>query len=212
MDGVVSIQKNMNASGGFFFTGMSLPDYHPGDQAQPGSPIAQVVDPLGMDLVSKVSEQDHSNITAGQPVQVAFDALPGLPYKGTVKNVGGMSTHQFFDSAGAGGNFDVSIQLTNPDAHLRSGFTAQIVFVGATQKDVLYIPRQAVFLKDGKPIVYAKSGGGYDQREIKIQNETESRAAITGLKEGLQVALIDPTAPRKATSSSSASGGMEGTP
>jgi multidrug resistance efflux pump len=34
MDGLVSIQKNMNASGGFFFTGMSLPDYHPGDQVQ----------------------------------------------------------------------------------------------------------------------------------------------------------------------------------
>ena len=36
MDGLVSIQKNMNASGGFFFTGMSLPDYRPGDQVQAG--------------------------------------------------------------------------------------------------------------------------------------------------------------------------------
>lgn len=39
MDGLISIQKNMNASGGFFFTGMSLPDYRPGDQVQPGSAI-----------------------------------------------------------------------------------------------------------------------------------------------------------------------------
>ena len=44
MDGLVSIQKNTNASGGFFFTGMSLPDYHEGDQVQPGSSIAQVVE------------------------------------------------------------------------------------------------------------------------------------------------------------------------
>ena len=34
MDGLISIQKNMDASGGFFFTGMSLPDYRAGDQAQ----------------------------------------------------------------------------------------------------------------------------------------------------------------------------------
>ena len=47
MDGLVSIQKNMNAMGGIFFTGMSLPDYHEGDQVQPGSAIAQVVDPAG---------------------------------------------------------------------------------------------------------------------------------------------------------------------
>ena len=45
MDGLVSIEKNMDAAGGLFFTGMSVPDYHAGDQAQPGSAIAQVVDP-----------------------------------------------------------------------------------------------------------------------------------------------------------------------
>jgi HlyD family secretion protein len=211
MDGLVSIQKNFNASGGFFFTGMSLPDYHPGDQVQPGNAIAQIVDPLGMDLVSKVSEQEHSNIRSGQAVQVTFDALPGHIFQGTVKNVGGMSTHQFFEVS-TGGNFEVSIQLANPDPRLHSGFTAQVLFVGDTQKNVLYLPRQSIFLKDGKLIVYARNAGGYTQHEIKIQSETESRAAITGLEEGVQVALIDPTAPRKSTSSGSASSGMEGAP
>ena len=36
MDGLVSIQKNMNASGGFFFTGMSLPDYRAGRSGAAG--------------------------------------------------------------------------------------------------------------------------------------------------------------------------------
>ena len=40
-DGLISIQKNMDASGGIFFTGMTLPDYHPGDQVQAGGSIAQ---------------------------------------------------------------------------------------------------------------------------------------------------------------------------
>ena len=211
MDGLVSIQKNMNASGGFFFTGMSLPDFHPGDQVQPGSAIAQVVDPLGMDLTSKISEQNHSNIKAGQAVEVRFDALPGSVFQGTVKNVGGMAMRQFFE-ANTGGGFDVSIQLANPDPRLRSGFTAQVVFLGDKQKNVLYIPRQAVFLKDGKPTVYSKKAGGYEQREVKILSETESRASIAGLEEGAQVALIDPTVPRKPTSTDSATGNMGGTP
>jgi len=211
MDGLVSIQKNMNASGGFFFTGMSLPDFHPGDQVQPGSAIAQVVDPLGMDLTSKVSEQNHSNIKAGQAVEVRFDALPGSVFQGRVKNVGGMSMRQFFE-ANTGGGFDVSIQLANPDPRLRSGFTAQVVFHGDKQKNVLYIPRQAVFLKDGKPTVYSKKAGGYEQREVKILSETESRASIAGLEEGAQVALIDPTVPRKPTSADSATGNIGGTP
>jgi len=211
IDGLVSIQKNMNASGGFFFTGMSLPDYHAGDQVQAGSSIAQVVDPMGMDLIAKVGERERSNLMPGQAVDVQFDALPGHTCKGKVKSVGGMSMHQFFDSSNPGG-FDVSIQLADTDPRLRSGFTAQVVFLGNKQNNVMYVPRQAVFLKDGKRIVYARKADGYDQREVKIQSETESRAAITGLEEGTRVALIDPTATRKTTGSSVASPGLGATP
>jgi HlyD family secretion protein len=211
MDGLVSIQKNMNASGGFFFTGMSLPDYHEGDQVQPGSSIAQVVDPQGLDLTSKIDEQDRGNVQVGQPVDVIFDALPGQVFHGTVKSVGGMSVRQFF-SSNTNGNFEVGIQLANKDPRLRSGFTAQIVFLGASKKNVLYLPRQALFLKDGKRIVYARKGNGYEQREVKIQSENESRAAIDGLEQGSRVALVDPTAPRKTAGNSSAPGGLGGTP
>jgi hypothetical protein len=121
-----------------------------------------------------------------------------------------MSTRQFFDSDAAGG-FDVSIQLADADTRLRSGFTAQIVFLGESAKNVLYLPRQALFMKDGKRIVYVKKGSAYDQREVRIQSESESRAAIEGLELGDSVALVDPTAPRK-TSGSSATGSIEGTP
>ena len=57
MDGLVAIQKNMDSTGGFFFSGASLPDYHVGDQAQPGSAVAQVIDQREMDLTAKVSER-----------------------------------------------------------------------------------------------------------------------------------------------------------
>jgi HlyD family secretion protein len=211
MDGLISIQKNMNASGGFFFTGMSLPDFHEGDQVQPGSSIAQVVDPQGLDLTSKIDEQDRGNVQVGQPVQVVFDALPGQVFHGTVKSVGGMSVRQFF-SSDTNGNFEVGIQLAHEDPRLRSGFTAQIVFLGASKKNVLYLPRQALFLKDGKRIVYARKGSGYEQREVRILSENESRAAIDGLEQGSRVALVDPTAPRKTTGNSSAPGGLGGTP
>jgi HlyD family secretion protein len=211
MDGLISIQKNVNAMGGIFFTGMTLPDYHEGDQVQPGSAIAQVVDPQGMDLTSKIGEQDRSNVQAGQAVEVVFDALPGRVFHGTVKSVGGASVRQFF-SSNTNGNFEVGIQLADADPRLRSGFTAQIVFLGEAKKNVLYLPRQALFLKDGRRIVYVKKGNGYEQREVKIQSENESRTAIDGVDEGSIVALVDPTAPRKPGSGSSASGSIGGTP
>jgi HlyD family secretion protein len=209
MDGMVSIQKNMPQD--FYFTGMSVPDYHEGDQAHPGSAIAQVVDPQGMDLVSKISEQDRSNVQTGQAVEVVFDALPGHVFHGSVKSVGGMQVRQIFSSDQSGG-FDVSIQLGSSDPRLRSGFTAQIVFLGGSKKNVLYLPRQALFMKDGKRIAYVRRGNGYEQREVKIESENESRAAIDGLDEGNRVALVDPTAPRRNSGGSSATANLGGTP
>jgi multidrug resistance efflux pump len=211
MDGLVSIQKNMNASGGIMFTGMTLPDFHAGDQAQPGVPIAQVVDPNGMDLTSQIAERDRSNVEAGQPVDVIFDAFPGHVFHGTVKSVAGSSVRQFFES-NSSGKFEAAIQLNDSDPRLRSGFTAQIVFNGGKKNNVLYLPRQALFLKDGKRIVYVKKGSGYEQREVKITSQNESRAAIEGVDEGSFVALVDPTAPSKGGSSGSAASGLGGTP
>ncbi len=109
MDGLVSIQKNVFVMGGMMFTGMVLPDYHEGDQVQSGASIAQVVDPQGLDLTTKISEQDRNSVAVGQPVQVTFDALPGQVFHGTVKSVGGMTVRQFFAS-NSSSNFDVSIQ------------------------------------------------------------------------------------------------------
>jgi multidrug resistance efflux pump len=211
MDGLISIQKNQQASGGIYFTGMSLPDYRPGDQVYPGSAIANVVDPMSLDLTSKVSEQDRGNIHQGEPVEVTFDALPDRVFHGVVKNLGGMSMRQMFEASSSGG-FDVTIQLTESDQRLRSGFTAKILFKGGGQSNVLTIPRQALFLKDGRRIVYVKSANGYEQREVKIKSQSESRAAVEGIDVGSMVALIDPTAPRKTTAASSANGGIEGTP
>ncbi len=104
------------------------------------------------------------------------------------------------------------MKLAEEDPRLKSGFTAEIVFLGGSKANVVYLPRLAIFLKDGKRIVYVKKGNGYEQHEVTIQYENESRAAVAGLESGELVALVDPTAPRKASGPGSAAGGLGGTP
>jgi hypothetical protein len=77
---------------------------------------------------------------------------------------------------------------------------------------VFYVPRQALFLKDGKHIVYVKHGKDYEQKEAEIKDETESRAVIEGLSDGTPVAMIDPTLPRKQGSAGTSSTPGGGTP
>jgi HlyD family secretion protein len=201
-DGLVSIEKNM--TGNFFFSGMALPDFHEGDQVQPGTAIARVIVSREMQLSARVSELERSNITIGQPAEIEFDALPGRIFHGAVKSAGGMVQRAFWETDSTS-KFDISIQLTDIDPSLRPGLTAQIVLLGAKNPNTLYVPRFAIFQTDGKQTVYLKKTSGFEQLQVKVGSQNESRTAIDGLKEGDQVALIDPTSPRKATGSGSAS-------
>ena len=208
IDGLVAIQKNV---GDFAFSGMSIPDFREGDQAQAGAGIAQVIDSRDMEISAKVSETERANTTVGQAAEIEFDAIRGKVFHGVLKAAAGMVQRNFFwDDQGS--KYDITIQLNDPDASLRPGLTAQVVVLGEKKANILYIPRQALFQKEGTQTIFLKKGASFRQLPVKIQAENESRAAIEGLKEGDVVALIDPTAPRKGLPSGAAATIGGGTP
>jgi len=204
MDGLIALEKNEGSTGGFFFSGMSLPEYREGDEVQPGRTVGQVIDAKEMELSAKVGELERNNIKEGQSVDLQLDALPGSTFHGTVKTVGGANTRRMWDDD-TSTKFEVTIKLASTDPRMRPGLTAHIFINSEPRKDVLYVPRQALFLKENKRVVYVRNGNSFDPREVKIQAENESRAAIEGIGAGTEIALIDPTAPRKAASSSASS-------
>jgi multidrug resistance efflux pump len=209
MDGLVALEKNEGAAGGFFFGGMTLPEYREGDQVQAGRKVGQVIDPKEMELAVKVGELERNSIKEGQPVDIELDALPGSMFHGTVKTVGGMNNRMFWE-ADTDVKFEITITLSSKDARMRPGLTAQVVIRGDPHKDVLYLPRQALFLKDSKRVVYVKDGNSFEPREVKIHAENESRAAIEGIGAGTEVALVDPTASKKTANASEAAAGAGG--
>ena len=81
---------------------------------------------------------------------------------------------------------------------------------GDPHKNVLYLPRQALFLKDSKRVIYVKDGSNFEPRDVKIQAENESRAAIDGIAVDTEVALVDPTAPRRSSAPSGESAASAG--
>lgn len=191
INGLVVIRQNQNASGGFFFTGMTLPEYQEGDSVNPGSTVADVVDMNQMEIAAKVSESDRVNVKIGQPVNIEVDALPGETFHGKVKTVAGSAGGFFFDS-GPGAKSDITVQLEQPGPRLRPGFTAHLTILGDQLDKALTIPREAVFEKDGKPIVYAKNASGFEPKPVQIRYMTQGLAVITGLTEGTKVALVNP--------------------
>jgi multidrug efflux pump subunit AcrA (membrane-fusion protein) len=194
-DGVVSLKENRDASGGMIFWGMILPEYRAGDQIWPGRPVADVIESGRMEVKAKIDEGDRPNLVSGQPALVEIDALPGEKFKAKVGQLSGLANRaNFFESASVTRLFDVTLQFDQPDPRLKAGVSARVTLDGKEMPDAIHVPRQAVFDKNGKSHVFVKAGEHFDQREVKVEQRTESRVVISGLPEGTEIALIDPNA------------------
>jgi multidrug efflux pump subunit AcrA (membrane-fusion protein) len=203
MDGTVSVKENRDGVN-FFGPGMVIPEYREGDSVWPGRPVADVIESGQMEVRAKVAESDRSNIVAGQAAVVDVDTLPGQRFPVKVGVLSGLASRaQWYESATVTRLFDVSFTFDRPDPRLKAGASARVTIQGRDIPDALHVPRQAVLEKNGKTYVFVKTGERFDQREIKVEHLTESRAVIAGVTEGTEVALTDPTAARPSSNSSS---------
>lgn len=202
-----------NRSSDFSQPGMSLPEYRSGDLVWSGQSIALVAQPESMEILTKIDETDRVSIEPGQPVDVNCKGLPPQALlAGKVKRVASVPSRGFAFQTGSK-KFDTVVELSKSDGRLRSGQTADVKVRARQLQGVLQVPRQAVFEKDGKTLVYVRSGAGFQPKPVKILYRSESTAALEGVSEGTEVALADPEAskgtgkPRSAASAPRVDGG-----
>jgi len=189
--GLVVVRQNRDASGGFFFSGMTLPDYKAGDTIGAGRPILDVYDISELEVRTRIDEHQRDNVVAGQRAIVRFDPVPGLEIEGTVTNVANLATRSQ-DIPGPGRQFDAAIRLDRMDSRLRPGTSTRIVLKGETVSSAISVPRTAVFDKDGKPIVYVRRGNAFEPVEVRITYRTETHTAVEGIPPGTEVSLVNP--------------------
>ena len=189
--GLVVPRSNQNAANGFFYTGMTLPDFREGDTANPGQVIADIVDLSEMEIRAKVPETERPLLTPGAPTQVEMEALPAAPLAGTAKGVAGLAQHSMWDT-GTSRQFDAAFALDHPVPAFRPGMTARLVVQGETLSNVMHLPRQALFERNGKPVVYVAEGAGFKPVEVQVVRMTETRVVLRDFPADADVALVDP--------------------
>jgi hypothetical protein len=183
---------------------MSIPPYRVGDTVSSGRVVVDIFDMSTMEVRATVNEQERANVAVGQTARIEADAVPGLTPKARVSAVAGLGRAD--NRMGPLRQFDVTLELVNPDPRLRPGTTVRALVDAGTVDKVLLMPRQALFEVDGKPTVYMRSGGAdaFVPRQVKVLRRTESQVAVEGLDEGAEVALVDPVAALKLGGAASA--------
>ena len=78
---------------------------------------------------------------------------------------------------------------------LRPGLLADVEIIVEKIPNALHVPAQAVFEKDGKPVVYVQTGKRFEERPVKLVKRSESIMVLAeGVKPGETVAMADPYA------------------
>ena len=191
-DGIVAVRQNQDASGGFYFTGMSLPDYREGDVVFPGRPVLMVLDPVAIQIRARVPEALATTVTAKQKAEVRLDGSTRPPVAATVASVAGMADRGGFFRATTQREFDVTFAVPAMPDGVEAGRTARIRIEGTPLRNALSLPRQAVFDRDGTPTVFLERDGRFVPTKVKVVTRTQSRVVVDGLTEGTRVALRDP--------------------
>jgi HlyD family secretion protein len=161
-----------------------------GDQVAPGV-LAFRLDDLARLLVDvQVSEVDINRIQPGQAVSLLFDAILSREYQGEVREVAlvGTASQGVVD-------FNVTVEITNPDLAVKPGMTAAVNIVVDQLDDVLLVPNRAVRVVEGERVVYLLRDGQPEPVQIELGASSETSSEVTGgeLKEGDPIVLNPPT-------------------
>jgi HlyD family secretion protein len=211
--GLVLVRENRDATGGVFYSGMSLPEYRVGDTVWSGRVIADVSDTSDLEMTVRVNEQDRAALVVGQAATVQADGLPGQTFNARITALSGVALRSR-DQQGPLRQFEVTLRLDSAEPRLRPGTTARVLIAGPEVKGVLTVPRQAVYRQEGKSVVYVQAGDRFEAREVTVTHQSASRTAIKGVPQGTDVALVNPagsatasTAAAPAAAASPATGG-----
>jgi hypothetical protein len=124
-----------------------------------------------------------------------------LAVSGIVQSDGSSSS-----AAGPLREFDVTMALDKNTDQLRPGTSVRVLIAGAKLDNVTYVPRHAVFEREGKPMVFLRVGQGFEPRPVTLKYRTESQVVLEGLDAGAEIAMVNPDTMISATKSGSAGG------
>lgn len=191
IDGVLTLLTNSRARTSF--VGGASPVFKEGDRAYSGAAIAEIPDLSTIQANAPVPEADRGRVQPGQPVTLNVEAVPDKEHKGTVSEISPLAKLDY-SSYPITKNFDLAVQLENPDPRLRPGMTAAFRVEVERVPGSIVIPAGAVFEKQGRMVSYVLSDTAFVERRLTIARRGIGQVMISdGLKPGDKIALKDPT-------------------
>ncbi|MDD3731937.1 MAG: efflux RND transporter periplasmic adaptor subunit [candidate division Zixibacteria bacterium] len=169
--------------------GSSMGKVQEGDSPWPGQGLINLPDLSEMIVDAYVSEVDAAKVDTGQAVVVTLDAFPDKSYTGKVTKKATLARRKDYNSKI--NVFDVEVTINDEDENLKPGMSSSAKIIVNLFEDIVSVPLEAVFEKEGKTIVYLNNKKPV---EVEVGQRNDMRIEILdGLNGGEEICLVDPT-------------------
>lgn len=174
-----------------------------GDSMWRGQPIGEIPELQSMKAEVFVLEADAAGLAAEQKATVVLEADADQRFRGKVTSVDKIARPRIPRQPVQ--YFGATVELDRSDPKLmKPGARVRALLEIESQSNAFAIPRQALFEKEGKRLVYRRNGNAFDPVEVTVGSGSAGRVVVTkGLRAGDEIALEDPTADGEKTESRS---------
>jgi HlyD family secretion protein len=160
----------------------------------PGQPMGEIPDLSTMKADVFVLEADAAGLAPNEKASVTLESNPNVAYSGKITQLDKLARPRVRGVPVQYFGVTITLDKTDPRV-MKPGTRVRAVLDVENRAKAFAIPRQALFEKEGKKIVYRRHGSKYDAVPVEISSSTAGRVVVTkGIGDGDELALIDPTA------------------
>jgi len=189
--GMVNILPNFRSGG--MFGGQQ--EFQAGDRAWPGAAILELPDLSSVHLEARLDESDRGRLRPQQDATVRIEALPGKEFKARLDSISVLARVDFSSGWPPAKNFDLKLAFLEADARMRPGMTAVARIAADRVPDVVLVPAEAIFQRNGAPVVYRLHESRFVETPVTIRKRGKEQAIIDeGVAPGDRVATRRPSA------------------
>jgi HlyD family secretion protein len=187
--GMVNVLTNYRAGSTW---GGGEVEFREGDRAWPGAAVLELPDLSSVHLEARLDETDRGRLSVGQDATIRIEAIQGREFKAKIERISVLARGDY-SSWPPTRNFDLNLVLTEIDPKIRPNMTAVARIATDRVKDVVVVPVEAVFQRDGYPIVYRLDGSVFQEQRIEVARRGREQAIVSsGVAPGDRIATRRP--------------------
>ena len=190
-EGMVTIMPNFRARN--WVSGGAAPDFKEGDRAWSGAVVAELPDLSVVRANARVDEGDRGRLNPAQTATIRIDAIADKEFRATVADISPLAKLDY-SSWPFTKNFDIALQILDPDARIRPGMSAGGRIAVEKVANGIVVPADAVFERNGGSVAYVLRRSRFEEVPVQVARRGKGQLLIgAGLQPGEKVALKDPT-------------------